>query len=195
MNGQFFAWISRLRWIKRWSLMRNTFDENVMEHSWEVATITHALALIKNRKFGGSVDVNAVTVRALYHDVSEVITADMPSSIKYHSKTIKKAYKAIEKQAVVELLDTLPDMLRADYAELIEDNEANFDNNQLIKGADSLSAYIKCRIERISGNYEFETAEKNLERELNEMNLPEVNYFMDEFVINYGRNLDQLLEA
>ena len=122
--------------------MRNTFDENVMEHSWEVATITHALALIKNRKFGGSVDVNAVTVRALYHDVSEVITADIPSSIKYHSKTIKKAYKAykaykaIEKQAVVELLDTLPDMLRADYAELIEDNEASFDNNQLIKGAD-----------------------------------------------------------
>jgi 5'-deoxynucleotidase len=99
VKSHFYAYISKLRWLQRWGLKRNTVNENVMEHSWEVATITHALALIKNRYFGGNLDVNAVVVAALYHDCGEVITGDLPSPIKYHTPEITQAYKAIERQA------------------------------------------------------------------------------------------------
>ncbi|MDH5710577.1 MAG: 5'-deoxynucleotidase, partial [Gammaproteobacteria bacterium] len=104
MKSHFYAYISKIRWLQRWGLKRNTISENVMEHSWEVATIAHALALIRNRYFEGDLDVNAIAVAALYHDCSEVITGDMPSPIKYHSKDITQAYKSIERQAEYELL-------------------------------------------------------------------------------------------
>lgn len=195
MSSPFFAWISRLRWIKRWSLMRNSYDENVMEHSWEVATITHALAVIRNTHFNGNLDVNACTVAALYHDVAEVITADMPSPVKYYSDTIRDAYKTIEQQAGKELLNTLPESLRSTYSPLLDAEGQDDEIHKLIKAADSLSAYIKCRLERVSGNHEFETAEKKLERALIKMAMPEVEYFMDNFVGSYGRNLDQILRG
>jgi len=195
MSSPFFAWINRLRWIKRWSLMRNSFNENVMEHSWEVATITHALALIKNKKFGGVVDVNAVTVMALYHDVSEVITADMPTPVKYYSEMIETAYKTIERQAVVELLDTLPSDLKNEYEPILIEGNRDEEFVRIIKAADSLSAYIKCQLESVAGNTEFSTAEKKIKCALMKMDMPEVEYFMDEFIPCYGRNLDTLLDG
>ncbi len=173
--------------------MKNSFDENVMEHSWEVATITHALAVIRNTKFGGSIDVNAVTVMALYHDASEVITADMPTPIKNYSEEIRRAYKDIEHHAGKALLKTLPKELLPAFETLISTENQQKEYSEIIKAADSLSAYIKCRLERAAGNHEFETAEKKIERILVKMDLPEVEYFMEVFLGSYGKNLDQLL--
>ncbi|MCK4703873.1 MAG: 5'-deoxynucleotidase, partial [Gammaproteobacteria bacterium] len=122
MKSHFYAYISKIRWLQRWGLKRNTISENVMEHSWEVATIAHALALIRNRYFEGDLDVNAIVVAALYHDCSEVITGDMPSPIKYHSQEITQAYKSIERKAEYELLNLLPTELQSDCkAVLIEE--------------------------------------------------------------------------
>ncbi|MDD5114781.1 MAG: 5'-deoxynucleotidase, partial [Methylobacter sp.] len=119
LTSSFYAYLSRLRWIKRWGLKRNAHDENVMEHSWEVSVIAHTLALIKNRYFGGQVDANAVATAALYHDITEVITGDLPTPIKYHSQAIRLAYKQIEKQAETELVALLPGELQADFMALI----------------------------------------------------------------------------
>ena len=195
MSGKsaFFAWISRLRWIKRWSLMRNSFDENVMEHSWEVATIAHTLAVIKNKLFDGDVDANAITVLALYHDVSEVMTSDMPTPVKYYSPTIRDAYKAIEKQASIELLEILPEELKSEFSHLLINSDVPEEHLAIVKAADTLSAYIKCRLELSSGNKEFQTSEKKLERALIKMGMLEVEYFMDVFVPGYGQDLDHLL--
>ncbi|HMU67454.1 MAG TPA: 5'-deoxynucleotidase, partial [Cellvibrionaceae bacterium] len=147
MKSHFYAYISKLRWLRRWGLKRNTVTENVMEHSWEVATIAHALALIKNRYFGGSLDVNAIVVAAIYHDCSEVITGDLPSPIKYHTREITKAYKAIEHQAELELLNLLPGDLRQDYEAVIIEANVPDDQRLIIKAADTIAAYIKCRTE------------------------------------------------
>ncbi len=192
MKSSFFAWISRLRWIKRWSLMRNSFDENVMEHSWEVATIAHTLALIHNRIFGGKVDANAVAVLALYHDVSEVMTSDMPTPVKYFSETIRDAYKTIEKQAGNELLNILPVELKADFSPLLNEDEMSPQHHRMVKAADTLSAYIKCRLEVSSGNNEFKTSGEKLEAKLIAIEMPEVGYFMQVFVPSYGQDLDHL---
>ena len=192
MKSSFFAWINRLRWIKRWSLMRNSFDENVMEHSFEVATIAHSLAIIKNKLYDGNIDVNAVTVQALFHDVTEVMTSDMPSPVKYYSDTIRDAYRTIEKQAGVELLNILPEQLKGSYRPYLIEEKTSTDVHKMVKAADTLSAYIKCRLELSSGNQEFQTSEKKLERALIKMEMPEVDYFVDVFVPSYGQDLDHL---
>src|SRR5512138_3574847 len=119
VSTPFYAYLSRLRWIKRWGLKRNAHEENVMEHSWEVSVIAHTLALIKNRYYGGNLDANAIATAALYHDITEVITGDLPTPIKYHSEEISLAYKQIEKQAEKELLNLLPAELQADFQVLI----------------------------------------------------------------------------
>ena len=173
--------------------MRNSFDENVMEHSWEVATIAHTLAVIKNKLFDGDVDANAITVLALYHDVSEVMTSDMPTPVKYYSPTIRDAYKAIEKQASIELLEILPDELKSEFSHLLINSDVPEEHLAIVKAADTLSAYIKCRLELSSGNKEFQTSEKKLERALIKMGMLEVEYFMDVFVPGYGQDLDHLL--
>lgn len=193
MKSHFYAYISKLRWLRRWGLKRNTVTENVMEHSWEVATIAHALALIKNRYFGGSLDVNAIVVAAIYHDCSEVITGDLPSPIKYHTREITKAYKAIEHQAELELLNLLPEDLRQDYQAVIIEANVPEDQRLIIKAADTIAAYIKCRTEVAAGNREFSKAEEAVKARLHNLNQPEVQFFIDTFVGSYALTLDELL--
>jgi len=194
MKSHFFAYISKIRWLQRWGLKRNTVSENVMEHSWEVSVISHSLALIKNRYFGGDLDVNAIVVAALYHDCSEVLTGDMPSPIKYHSPEITKAYKSIEKKAEYELLNQLPTDLKEDYRAFMIEEELPKDHKVIIKAADTISAYLKCKMEVSAGNQEFSIAEKKIEENLKSINLPEVKYFLDMFTSSYELTLDELFK-
>ncbi|MCK5880486.1 MAG: 5'-deoxynucleotidase [Sinobacterium sp.] len=193
MNSKFFAYLGRLKWIKRWGLMRNVEEENVMEHSWQVATIAHALALIHNARFNGNIDANAVATAALYHDVSEIITGDLPTPIKYHSEKIKEAYKQIESEAEDELLKLLPDYLQEAYRPLLQSHQIAEPIERLIKAADIISAYIKCQQEMAAGNNEFATAQKDLESRLRGLNMPEADEFMALFNDGYLLNLDELL--
>lgn len=191
--SHFFAYISKIRWIQRWGLKRNAIAENVMEHSWEVGTIAHALALIHNRYYGGDIDANAVAVAALYHDCSEVITGDMPSPIKYHSKAIETAYKAIESEAERELVALLPEALRQDFAEVMLEDSLPREVKRFIKAADVLSAYLKCQSELAAGNREFSRAAEDIKARLLDYDLPEVDYFLKVFAPSYQLTLDELL--
>jgi 5'-deoxynucleotidase len=193
MKSHFYAYISKIRWLQRWGLKRNTVHENVMEHSWEVAAIAHALALIRNRYFEGELDVNAVVVAAIYHDCSEVITGDMPSPIKYHSRDITHAYKSIERQAERELLSLLPEELKADYEPVMIEEKIPEEHRAIIKAADTISAYIKCQMELSAGNTEFSKAADAIKARLEAIDLPEVQYFMETFTPSYALTLDELL--
>lgn len=195
LSSPFYAYLSRLRWIKRWGLKRNAHDENVMEHSWEVAVIAHTLALIKNRYYGGNVDANAVATAALYHDISEVITGDLPTPIKYHSAEISRAYKQIEQQAELELLALLPDALKDDFRPLIQHENLPENYRQLIKAADKISAYLKCQTELKAGNSEFETAAEQLALKIAQSEQPEVIFFMQVFVPSCKLTLDGLMKT
>lgn len=189
----FYAYLSRLRWIKHWGLKRNAHEENVMEHSWEVAVIVHTLALIKNRYFEGNLDANAIATAALYHDITEVITGDLPTPIKYHSTGILSAYKQIEQQAEHELLGLLPDALQPDYQALIIHDQLPAEHQMIIKAADKISAYLKCQAEMKAGNTEFEMAAKQLATDIQSMRQPEVLFFMESFVPSCGLTLDDLM--
>jgi 5'-deoxynucleotidase len=193
MKSHFYAYISKIRWLQRWGLKRNTVSENVMEHSWEVSVIAHALAVIRNRYFGGNLDVNAVVVAALYHDCSEVITGDLPSPIKYHSQAITQAYQSIERQAERELLCLLPADLQQDYESVMIASEIPQEHHMVIKAADTIAAYIKCKMELAAGNAEFSKASEAIKARLDGINLPEVNYFLDTFLASYSLTLDELL--
>lgn len=195
ISSSFYAYLSRLRWIKRWGLKRNAHEENVMEHSWEVAVIAHTLALIKNRYFDGQVDANAVAIAALYHDVTEVITGDLPTPIKYHSPAILGAYKQIEQQAETELLNLLPDALRDDFRSLIQHETLPEPHQQIIKAADKISAYLKCQAELKAGNTEFEMAAEQLAKNIHELQQPEVVFFMQAFAPSCGLTLDGLMQS
>lgn len=193
LKSHFFAYISKIRWIQRWGMKRNTINENVMEHSWEVATIAHALALIRNRCFDGDLDANKIATSALYHDCSEVITGDMPSPIKYHSLAIKEAYKEIEHQAETELIALLPAELQDDFSEVMAEKSIPDEHYQIIKAADTLSAFLKCQSELTAGNNEFSKAAEDVARRLEELELPEVTYFLEVFAPSYELTLDELL--
>ena len=195
IKSSFYAYLSRLRWIKRWGLKRNAHEENVMEHSWEVAVIAHTLALIKNRYFDGNVDANAVTTAALYHDITEVITGDLPTPIKYHSPAILTAYKHIEHQAESELLKLLPVALQEDFRPLIQHEQLPEEHRQIIKAADKISAYLKCQAELKAGNTEFELAAKQLAQNIHDLQQAEVVFFMQAFVPSCGLTLDGLMQA
>lgn len=164
-----------------------------MEHSWEVATIAHALALIRNRLFGGTVNADAVAAAALYHDVSEVITGDLPSPVKYHSDAIRDAYKSIEAKAEQELVGLLPELLRADFGRYMTAHALPEDHRQIIKAADTIAAYLKCQAELNAGNHEFSSAARDIERRLEAHDQPEVRYFLDEFLPGYRLTLDELM--
>jgi 5'-deoxynucleotidase len=194
-TSSFYAYLSRLRWIKRWGLKRNAHEENVMEHSWEVSVIAHTLALIKNRYYGGNLDANAIAAAALYHDITEVITGDLPTPIKYHSEAITAAYKKIEKQAEIELLKLLPDALRSDFQALIHHDLMPEEHVRIIKAADKISAYLKCQAELKAGNAEFEIAAEQLARALEAYQQPEVVFFMRAFVPSCGLTLDGLMKT
>ena len=191
--SKFYAYLSRLRWIKRWGLMRNAEPENVIEHSWEVAVIAHALALIRNQYFFGNVDANAIATAALYHDVSEVLTGDLPTPIKYFSTSLTAAYRQIEAIACEELIGLLPQPLQASYKALLNDEQKPESHHQIIKAADTLSAYLKCLSELRAGNLEFSVTGGRLERQLNASSLPEVGYFMQSFVPACSIPIDDIL--
>lgn len=194
ITSSFYAYLSRLRWIKRWGLKRNAHEENVMEHSWEVAVIAHTLALIKNRYFQGNLDANAIATAALYHDITEVITGDLPTPIKYHSPAILGAYKQIERQAEQELLGLLPAALQPDYQALISHDQLPAEHQMIIKAADKISAYLKCQAEMKAGNSEFEMAAKQLSDDIQAMRQPEVLFFMESFAPSCGLTLDDLMK-
>jgi 5'-deoxynucleotidase len=195
INSSFYAYLSRLRWIKRWGLKRNAHDENVMEHSWEVSVIAHTLALIKNRYFEGNLDANAIATAALYHDITEVITGDLPTPIKYHSREINDAYKQIEKQAEFELLALLPIELRSDFELLIHHDRMPEEHVRIIKAADKISAYLKCQAELKAGNKEFEIAAEQIALTINEFKDLEVIFFMRAFVPSCALTLDGLMKT
>ncbi|MCR8914096.1 5'-deoxynucleotidase [Marinobacter panjinensis] len=192
--SHFFAYVSRLRWIRRWGLMRNAIEENVATHSWEVATLAHALAIIRNRHFGGQVDVDRIAAAALYHDATEVITGDMPTPVKYHSRVMREAFGDIEHKAEGELLALLPDDLRDEFDPYIRESRWAPEEKELIKAADRLSALLKCQAEMQAGNKEFEPAAGHILKKLEEEGLPEVMYFLEVFAPGYQQPLDSLLE-
>ena len=190
MKSHFFAYISRMRFIQRWALMRNTAPENVQEHSHQVAVLAHALAVIRNEKFSGAVDPGAVAVAALYHDASEILTGDMPTPIKYDNPAIQHAYKEVEAVAEKKLLHMLPEELQTVYAPILTPADAEVE--KLVKAADKLSAYIKCVEELKAGNTEFREAAAQTRKALEGYGVPEVDYFLDTFMDSFSLTLDEL---
>ena len=190
MRSHFFAYLSRMRFIQRWALMRNTAPENVQEHSHQVAVLAHALAVIRNEKFGGQVDPGTVAVAALYHDASEILTGDMPTPIKYDNPAIQGAYRDVEKMAEQKLLGMLPQELQEVYAPIL--TVPDEETRRLVKAADKLSAHIKCLEELKAGNLEFRQAAEQTRRALESYDLPEVRYFIDTFLESFSLSLDEL---
>ena len=189
MSENFFAYISRMRYIGRWSLMRNSLPENIQEHSHMVAVIAHALGVIRRDIFGQDCNPELAATVALFHDCSEILTGDLPTPIKYHSDEIREAYQKVEALACHKLLETLPETLRPVYEPLLSEKSPVKD---LVKAADKLSAYIKCIEERKAGNNEFLSAEAQTRRILEESDMPEVEYFLEHFIPAFELNLDEL---
>jgi 5'-deoxynucleotidase len=189
MSYSFFALVSRMKNISRWSLMRNSSHENVQEHSHMVAVIAHALAVIRRDICGKACDPGLVAAGALFHDASEIFTGDMPTPVKYHNPDIIAAYKKVEALASAKLLTTLPPEMRPAYEALFEPNA---DNEALIKAADKLAAYIKCLEELKAGNNEFKSAAAQTLLKLKALNMPEVDYYMEHFITPFELTLDEL---
>ena len=196
MNYNFFALISRMKYIDRWALMRNTRQENLCEHSMEVAMIAHALCTIGNLRYGKHLDANKAALIGLYHDASEIITGDMPTPVKYFNSDLKHAYKEVEALADSKLLDKLPDDMRPTYEEIFVPSDTEEDKyiRKLVKAADKLSALIKCISEVNVGNAEFRTAKESTGKSIRGLyqELPEVLDFVNEFLSSYGNTLDEL---
>ena len=189
----FFALLFRLKYINRWGLMKSFRTENLSEHSLEVAMIAHALAEIGVAYFGRDYDPAKIALLALYHDVSEIFTGDMPSPIKYYTEDMKKTYKSIEREAAKNLLGKLPEELQKNYADLIlhsEDSESP--EYKIVKAADRLCAYIKCVEETAFGNYEFSKAEEEIYKTLDTHGLDELKYFMDNFLPYFKNTIDEI---
>ena len=196
MSYNFFATISRMKYIERWALMRNSRAENLSEHSLEVAMIAHALCVIGNVRYGKDLDADRAALIGLYHDSSEIITGDMPTPVKYYNEGIQSAYKEVESIAEKKLLNELPNDLRPEFEKLYRAEPTEDDRymRRLVKAADKLSAYIKCIEEENSGNREFRSAKKSIEKKLGSMSaeLPEIVDFMNDFIPSYGKTLDEL---
>ena len=191
MANQFYALLARMRYITRWGLMRNTFSENIQEHSHQVAVLAHALALIRREILGlEGPDPDRCAVAALYHDASEILTGDLPTPIKYYNPDIKTAYKQVEHIAGTRLLEMLPDALRQAYQPLILEEDATL--APIVKAADKLSAYIKCIEEQKAGNTEFASAAEQTMASMRAMELPELDWFISECLPAFTLNLDQL---
>lgn len=188
----FFAHLARMKLIYRWPLMRNVRTENVSEHSLQVAMVAHALAIIKNRKFGGHVNAERIALLAMYHDASEVITGDLPTPIKYHNSQIAHEYKKIEQFAQQKLLDMLPEELQEDFKPLLIEELQSDEEHSIVKQADSLCAYLKCLEELSAGNSEFKLAKKRLEKILAKRQSPEMDYFIEIFVPGFKLSLDEI---
>ena len=187
-----FAYLSRMKFIRRWGLMHNTYPENIQEHSLRVALIAHALAVIRNRRFGGTVNPERVALLGLFHDAAEVLTGDLPAPVKHGNPEIKTAYHAIEAAAARRLLGLVPDELRADYESLFFPGAGDRLHHELVHAADKLCAYAKCLEEIAAGNPEFVRAEKTLRATVEAIDLPEVRYFVETFVPGFRLTLDEL---
>lgn len=185
----FYALLARMRYISRWGLMRSSIPENVQEHSHETAVYAHALGLIRREIFGQDCDAEHLAVLAIYHDASEIITGDLPTPIKYHDPTIRDAYKKVERAADERLLSLLPETLRTAYVPAFVPTP---DEERLVKAADKLSALCKCIAERKAGNREFLSAEEQTRRSIEEMHLPEADWFMEHCLGAFEKNLDEL---
>jgi 5'-deoxynucleotidase len=190
--SHFFAYLFRMKFIRRWGLMYSTYPENVQEHSLRVAQIAHALAEIRNRLYGGQVNAERAAVLALYHDASEVLTGDLPTPVKYFNPDIAVAYRAIEKIAREKLVSMVPPPLREVYRPYFESQESDDPLWVLVHAADKICGYLKSLEEISTGNAEFVQAEKALRAGIEEMALPEVRYFMDTFVASFRLTLDEL---
>ena len=190
MQYRFFALISRMRNIVRWSLMRNTFRENVQEHSHMVAVLAHGLAMIRRDVLGLPADPERCAAAALFHDAPEILTGDMPTPVKYYNPAIREAYRNVEQVSVETLLGLLPEELRPGYRPLLEESDPEV--SRIVKAADKLSAYIKCVEEIKAGNREFESAADQCRAAMESMGLPELDWFLAHCLDSFGLTLDEL---
>ena len=189
-GSSFFAIISRMKYIDRWALMRNTHSESLTEHSLDTAVIAHALAVLRNKRFGGNVNPERAALLAIFHDVPEVITGDMPTPVKYFSREIRNAYAGVESAAEERLLSLLPEDMRGEYAPLINHKGEDGELLRLVKCADKLSALIKCIEEEKAYNREFSAAKTSTEKAIREMGLPEGIEFLEKFIPAFELTLD-----
>lgn len=192
MTSHFFAMLSRMKYIHRWALMRNSYPENISEHSLEVAMLSHALSTIANVRLGKTVNAEKAALIGLFHDAPEIITGDMPTPVKYFSDDTRGAFKKVEDDAAKKLLSLLPEDLRSTYEPFFFESEEDAYLHKIVKAADRLSALIKCIEESKTGNREFEGAMKGIRRRLLDMKMEEVDIFCREFLPSYERNLDEL---
>ncbi len=192
MESHFFAMMSRMKYIERWALMRNSQTENISEHSLEVSMLAHALAVISNNRLNNRLNAEKAALIGLYHDSTEIITGDMPTPVKYYNNEIEAAFKELEQVAAKRLLNMLPEDLKDSYESVFFPGEGEEYLWRLVKAADKLSALIKCIQEENAGNKEFTSAKTSLTKTLAEMQLKEIDIFMEEFLPSYNKNLDEL---
>lgn len=193
-NNYFYAMLSRMKYINRWGLMRNTREENLSEHSLEVAFIAHAIGIINNEVFNGSINADRLAILGMYHDVTEIITGDMPTPVKYYNSEIRTAYKEVEKAAGQEILTGLPENIRKRYNNLLTESETEKELWIYVKAADKLSALIKCIEERKMGNTDFFKAEQSTLDSIKNMGIAEADYFIEHFIPAYSMTLDESVD-
>ncbi|USD64462.1 5'-deoxynucleotidase [Vibrio sp. SCSIO 43136] len=191
-RSHFFAHLARMKLIQRWPLMRSITQENISEHSLQVAFVAHALALIKNKKFGGNVNPERIALLGMYHDTSEVLTGDLPTPVKYYNPAIANEYKKIEAAAEEKLLSMLPEEFQEDFKPFLVSTAADKEEAAIVKQADRICAYLKCLEELSAGNHEFEQAKKRLDDTLRECQTEEMNYFLTVFADSFSMSLDEI---
>lgn len=187
----FFAMHARMKYIQRWALMRSSQTENLSEHCNDVAAIAHAIAVLKNVRFGGNVNAERAAVLGLYHDMPEILTGDMPTPVKYHSAALRSAFAEVERAACERLLSMLPEDLRPVYNSCFFPQPQDAELWKIVKAADKISALLKCVEEEKAGNGEFRSALTSTRSAIDAMQLPEANAFLDDFLAGFYLNLDE----
>ena len=190
-DKNFFAMLSRMKYINRWGLMRNTINENIAEHSLDTAILAHALAIIGNIYFHKNLNAERIAVLALFHDTTEIITGDMPTPIKYFAPEIKNAYKNVEKYAGEQLISTLPKEMQGEYQKVMIEEETERENHKYVKAADKISALIKCVEELAMGNADFMQAKESTYHAVKALHMEEADYFLENFLPAYSLTLDE----
>lgn len=192
MDYSFYPFLSRMKYINRWALMRNTNFESLSQHSHEVAAVSYALAVIGNRRFEKNYDASRAALLGLFHDMPEILTGDLPTPVKYYNTEIKSAYDEVEKTACEKLLKTLPEDIREDFSSLFFKETDDEQLWKLVKAADKISALIKCVEERKAGNTEFSKAEESTLKSIRSLECREADEFLNDFMRGYELTLDQL---